>query len=248
MITDSLFLNILFSAPPFLFAIITHEVAHGYVAYKLGDPTAKALNRITFNPFRHIDLFMSILLPGFLIISGSPIIFGGAKPVPVNPGYFKNPKRDMALVAAAGPIVNFILAFISFHLYTYYSSFNFSGFIAVLIQVWLALSLIINTVLGLFNLIPIPPLDGGRIMVGILPLPLARSWAKLERYGILIVFLLLMLEIPQKILDPAISFVSKELAKKIQGIDNIEKTVEPIPERKKPKSKVNQIDNELELT
>lgn len=212
-------MNLLYSVPPFLFAIICHEVAHAYVANKLGDPTAKSLGRITFNPIKHIDLFMSIILPGMLILSNSPIIFGGAKPVPVNPGYFKNPKRDMALVAAAGPLSNFLIAIISFYLYSYLSVHTEDLLSLAILKIWLLHSLIINVALGLFNLIPVPPLDGGRIMVGILPSPLARAWAKLERFGLIIVILLLILDIPQKILDPAITFVSKELYEKIESIE-----------------------------
>lgn len=173
--TNSFLTSLLFSVPPFLFAIILHEVAHGYVAYKLGDPTAKMLGRITLNPIQHIDMFMSIILPGLLILSHSPIIFGGAKPVPVNPGYFKNPKRDMAIVAAAGPAVNFILAFLAFQLSLVLPDIASGSIISLLIPVWLIYSIIINIALGLFNLLPIPPLDGGRIMVGILPHSLANG-------------------------------------------------------------------------
>ena len=219
MITNSIFLNILFSVPPFVFAIVCHEVAHAYIANKLGDPTAKSLGRITLNPLKHIDFFMSILLPGILILSNSPIIFGGAKPVPVNPGYFKNPKRDMAIVAAAGPITNFIIAYAAFHIYALISPYSIDLLSTKIIEIWLIYSLIINVALGLFNLIPVPPLDGGRIMVGILPTPLARFWAKLERFGLIIVILLLTMDIPQKILNPGIEFVTRELSKKIGMIE-----------------------------
>lgn len=227
--TNSFLVNLAFSVPPFLFAIILHEVAHGYVAFKLGDPTAKALGRITLNPLRHIDMFMSIILPGLLILSHSPIIFGGAKPVPVNPGYFKNPKRDMALVAAAGPIINFIIAYLAFQLSLTLPNNESGSFFSLLIPIWLIYSIIINVALGLFNLLPIPPLDGGRIMVGILPTHLAKKWAKLERFGILIVFLLLMLDIPQKVLGPAINFVSQELVEKLGGLESADED-RPVPE------------------
>src|SRR5689334_20436405 len=105
---DFLFNTLLF-APPLLLAVIAHEVAHGWVAEKLGDPTARRMGRITFNPIVHIDLWMTIILPGLLILAGSPILFGGAKPVPINPTHFKNPRRGMAYVAMAGPLTNFCL-------------------------------------------------------------------------------------------------------------------------------------------
>ena len=211
-------------APPFFVAIILHEIAHGYVAFKLGDPTAKQLGRITLNPLKHIDLFMSILLPGFLIISGSPVIFGGAKAIPVNPGYFKNPRRGMAIVAAAGPITNLILAFIAFEIHTYLAQLHSNSYLLGLIQIWMVFSVLVNVVLALFNLIPVPPLDGGRIAVGLLPLSLAKPWAKLERFGLLIVFLMLMYNIPDMILGPAIDFVTKEIA---NTVPNIEQPIEP---------------------
>lgn len=193
-------------APPFLIAIILHEVAHGYVAWKLGDPTAKDLGRITLNPFKHIDLKMSILLPGFLILIGSPVVFGGAKPVPVNPMHFKYPRQGMALVAIAGPITNLALAFIS---YLFLLNLPPGEIFESLIGTWLIGSIIINVVLAIFNLTPIPPLDGGRILVGILPIDLARSVAKLEKYGLLILFALLYLEIPNKIISPVLEYTQK---------------------------------------
>lgn len=192
-------------APPFLLAIILHEVAHGYVAWKLGDPTAKTLGRITLNPIKHIDFKLSILLPGILILIGSPVVFGGAKPVPVNPMYFKNPRQGMALVAVAGPITNFILAFISYQLIFYLPDYYI---FQTLVAAWLVGSIVINLVLAVFNLTPLPPLDGGRILVGILPIDLARKVASLEKYGLLILFLLLYLGIPNKTIEPAIEFAT----------------------------------------
>lgn len=192
-------------APPFLVAIILHEVAHGYVAWKLGDPTAKSLGRITLNPIKHIDLGLSIILPGLLILAGSPVVFGGAKPVPVNPMYFKNPRQGMALVAIAGPVTNLIIAFICLQLIPFLPP----GLIfQSLVASWLVGSIIINVVLAIFNLTPIPPLDGGRILVGILPIDLARNVSKLERYGLVILFGLLYLGIPNKIIEPTIDFAN----------------------------------------
>lgn len=180
----------------FLIAIVPHEVAHGIAALKLGDPTAKQLGRITLNPIAHIDLMMTIIFPAILILSGAPFIFGGAKPVPVDPRYFKNPRKGMALVAIAGPLTNFIIATICM------IAIPISGFVLQLLHLpdmltglsmeFLYLCAAINLFLGVFNLLPIPPLDGGRIAVGFLPIKLARSWARLEPFGILIVILLLL--------------------------------------------------------
>ncbi|MDD2942185.1 MAG: site-2 protease family protein [bacterium] len=209
-------LTLLLVVPPLVIAVVIHEVAHGWVAEKLGDPTARALGRISLNPLVHIDLFMTILLPAMLVISGSPVIFGGAKPVPVDPRYFKNPRQGMLFVAAAGPISNFlILATTIATIRTLSSSALFQQEIpslpAAIIMGWLYHSVLINTVLAVFNLIPVPPLDGGRIAVGLLPLNLAVKLARLEPYGLLIVFFLLYSGVLNKLLMPAISLLQKLL-------------------------------------
>jgi Zn-dependent protease len=178
-------------APPMLLAVILHEISHGLAAGWLGDPTARKAGRISLNPLRHIDPMMTIILPGILIMSGSPFIFGGAKPVPVNAAYFDNPRRGMCWVALAGPVCNFLLAFLSYGLLQLLVLSPLTGLPMMLIGQILAYSLLINVVLGTFNLIPIPPLDGGRIAVGLLPISLARPLAQLERYGIMLVMLLL---------------------------------------------------------
>lgn len=220
--------NFIIFAPPFLVAIILHEVAHGYVAWKLGDPTAKSLGRITLNPIKHIDFKLSILLPGILILLGSPVVFGGAKPVPVNPLYFKNPRQGMALVAIAGPITNLILAYLSISLIKVLPE---ESFFLPLFASWLVGSAIINVVLAIFNLTPIPPLDGGRILVGILPVDLARKLSALEKHGLLILFLLLYLGVPEKVIRPAIEYtnflVSGELLK--NAPKTLDKDQEPTP-------------------
>jgi Zn-dependent protease len=187
---------------PLIIAVVLHEIAHGYTAYKLGDNTAKSLGRLSLNPIKHIDPFMTIILPGLLILSGSPIVFGGAKPVPVNIFNLRNPKRDMAIVAAAGPITNFILAGLGV-LFLLGVKLIF-GLKVVWLIYFFVQWIIINVILGLFNLFPIPPLDGGRIAVGLLPKEIARKYAKLERYGLLIVVGLLYLHVFDSYLMPVI--------------------------------------------
>lgn len=215
---NTLLFGIIISAPPLLVAIILHEIAHGYTAWKLGDPTAKAMGRITLNPIKHIDPVLSLLLPGILILSGSPVIFGGAKPVPVNPMHFKNPRQGMALVALAGPITNFILCAFCYIIFIALLPYAESSISISLLKLWLLGGIIINLALGLFNLIPLPPLDGGRIAVGFLPLSIARYWARLEPYGLLLIFALLYFGIPQEILGPAIEFVGTQLDKQMAPI------------------------------
>ena len=175
---------------PILIAVTFHEAAHGYVAWKLGDDTAYRLRRVSFNPFRHIDVFGTILLPAALLfMSGGRIMFGYAKPVPVNFSRLNSPRRDMVLVALAGPVTNLALAFISALLFHFVELFPDDA------SIWLAetlrRSLLLNLVLAVFNMLPLPPLDGGRVAVGLLPRQLALPLAKLERFGMLILILLL---------------------------------------------------------
>ena len=175
---------------PILIAVTFHEAAHGYVAWKLGDDTAYRLRRVSFNPFRHIDLFGTIILPAALLfMSGGRVMFGYAKPVPVNFGRLNSPRRDMVLVALAGPATNLALAFISAFLFHFVELFPHDA------SMWLAetlrRSLLLNLVLAVFNMLPLPPLDGGRVAVGLLPRRLALPLAKLERFGMLILILLL---------------------------------------------------------
>jgi Zn-dependent protease len=158
---------------------------------------------------------MTIIVPAMLILSGSPIIFGGAKPVPVNPMRFKNPRTGMAWVAVAGPITNFILAFICYLFVILGQNSNIlqilPGFLGGILFLWASYGVIINLVLAVFNLIPVPPLDGGRIAVGLLPRTAANALAKLERWGLLIVVLLLMSGFVDSVLGPTIDFAINAL-------------------------------------
>jgi Zn-dependent protease len=178
-------------------AITLHEAAHGYAALALGDDTAKSMGRLSLNPLRHVDRFGTILLPGFLVISQLltlgrvAFLFGWAKPVPVAAWRFANPRRGMMIVAAAGPAMNFFLAWLGG--LALFLLPMLSGGLAELLAQFIYYFILVNLVLGLFNLLPIPPLDGGRIAVGLLPERLAMVWARMERAGILVVLLVVFL-------------------------------------------------------
>ncbi|MDE2234355.1 MAG: site-2 protease family protein [Gammaproteobacteria bacterium] len=198
--------------PPVLFAITLHEVAHGWVARRFGDPTAQMLGRLTLNPLKHIDPVGTILVPAmllvFMLLFHSGILFGWAKPVPISPRNFKNPRRDMAIVAAAGPLSNLGMGII-WALVIRLAAFLYPSFhwIEPLIYMGLA-GVLINVALMVFNLIPLPPLDGGRVLVGLLPRDAANLVDRIEPYGFYIIILLMIVGAFNIILVPAISWIS----------------------------------------
>ena len=207
--TDNLILQIALAVVPIVLAITLHEAAHGYAALAMGDDTAKRAGRLSLNPLRHVDRVGTVLLPGFLFLFQMLtfhrvlFMFGWAKPVPVAAWKFRHPRQGMMVVAAAGPAMNFFLAWVA--AVAAHGLGVLSGNVAEVAATFLFDFIVFNLVLGLFNLLPIPPLDGGRIVVGLLPAPLAQRWARLERVGIVLVLLVVFL-LPRMLGDFGIHF------------------------------------------
>jgi Zn-dependent protease len=213
-VTDSLPWKLATWLIPLIIAIVFHEVSHGLVANALGDPTAKQRGRLSFNPIKHVDPFGTVLLPMVLAVTGAPV-FGWAKPVPVVSQRLRNPRWHMILVALAGPGMNLLLALIA--------SLIFSSLVAASAQgpVWAFVGqnllnfMVINVFLAIFNLIPIPPFDGGHVVEGLLPRKMAVHYAKLRRYGFLLLIVLLLV-IPQ--LFPGADIVARTIGPPVNWI------------------------------
>lgn len=207
------FRQIIVSAFPILIAITFHELSHGLVANKLGDPTAKIMGRLTINPIAHIDLIGTILMPLMLIIlTNGQFVFGYAKPVPINPMNFRNPKKDMAISAAAGPITNILLAIASMMILKFIIaplSLLLPESLSITVMKPLIMiftsSVIINVVLAVFNMIPIPPFDGGRVLIGFLPHKQAVSFSRIEPFGFIIVIILIATGIANYFVIPLVN-------------------------------------------
>jgi Zn-dependent protease len=182
---------------PVLFSLSVHEACHGYAAYALGDPTAKLQGRLTLNPLKHIDIF------GLAVLFITRMI-GWAKPVPVDPRYFKNPRKDMLWVALAGPASNLSLGLIFAVLLNYIGPLM-TGSLFYPVKAMMEIMVFINVGLAIFNLIPIPPLDGGRVLVGLLPENMANSWARIEPYGFSILLVLVFTKAVNFVIFPIIN-------------------------------------------
>jgi len=180
-------------------SITSHEAAHGFAADRLGDPTARSLGRLTLNPIPHIDLFFTILMPAFLLLTGSRILFGGAKPVPVNVGRLRNPRRDWAIVGAAGPLTNLALALLLSILLSLLVHAGGLETDSTLVEI-LAVGVYVNVLLFVFNLVPIPPLDGSRVLQLFLSGPSLAAYQRLERYGLFVIVALVFFFPPVQIL------------------------------------------------
>lgn len=207
---NALIQTIAIAALPVIFAITLHEAAHGYAARHFGDPTAWQQGRISINPLRHIDPIGTVLIPlAILLFSGGNFLFGYAKPVPVDFGRLRNPKRDMLWVALAGPAANLVMA--CFWALMFKLSWVVPAFFSLPLARMAEFGIIINCVLMVLNLLPLPPLDGGRIAVSLLPHRLAWKFAQLERWGFPILLVLLFTGILGEIMNPLVAFAARAI-------------------------------------
>lgn len=193
----------------FVVAIAAHELAHAWAALALGDTTARSSGRMTLNPIAHIDIFGTVIIPVVLILTRFPVIFGWAKPIPVDPSNFVSPRKGMMLTSAAGPLANFLLAGIFSLLF---KTMVIGGFLPRIVGAFLIYSIMINVVLGLFNLIPIPPLDGSNILAGFLPREVSALYMKTSKYGFWVLAALLYLGVFEKIVMPLAVSIMRFLA------------------------------------
>ncbi len=208
---DNIIYNIAVWSLPVLFAITIHEVAHGWVASKLGDNTAKMLGRLTLNPFKHIDPIGTVVVPLAMVLLQTGFVFGWAKPVPVNMRNLNSPRKDMAIVAAAGPISNLIMAVFWVFIFKLGSSVITDPNIAKGIMAMGQAGIIINLILFIFNLLPIPPLDGSKVLSGIVPSSVSAIMDKIEPYGLFIVIGLLYFGVLNAIISPVLDFFLKTI-------------------------------------
>jgi Zn-dependent protease len=196
--------KILLMGIPILFAITVHEVAHGWVANKLGDPTARMLGRLTLNPIKHIDPVGTLLIPAALLLLGAPFLFGWAKPVPITPQNFAKPRTGMAWVAAAGPAANLLMAIM--WVAVSWTAATFGAEVPYIVPLYRMgiFGVIANVALGVLNLFPLPPLDGSKVLAGFLPARAARAMYRVEYLGLLLVAVLLWTGILGRLLSPII--------------------------------------------